>query len=264
MLDILNYSFMVRALIAGLIIALIVPIIGSFLVARRYSLIADSLAHFSLAGVGVGLLIGIDPILATLPITIAGAIIIEYLRQKRGISGESGLAIMMSAGLSIAIVLASLSSTPKSNFSSFLFGSITTTSWNDIVVLLIAAVISIVVILRNYKALLHIAFDEDSARIYGYKVDLINYLLATVTATIVVLSLRIVGGLLISALLTIPIITASRFSSSFQKTIIIAVGLAIASVIIGLFVAFYIGTAAGGSIVLTSLALFILSLIIKR
>lgn len=264
MLDILSYSFMVRALIAGVTIALIVPLIGSFLVARRYSLIADSLAHFSLAGVGIGLLIGVDPIFAALPITIIGAIIIEYLRQKRGISGESSLAIMMSAGLAIAVVLAGLSSTPRSDFNSFLFGSITTTSWNDIVILAIVACISTVIVIINYKALLHIAFDEDSARIYGYKVNLINYLLATITAMVVVLSLRIVGGLLISALLTIPVITTSRLSGNFLQTIIAAIAIALVAVIIGLLAAFYIGMAAGGAIVIVSLLIFIVSLVIKR
>lgn len=264
MLDILSYSFMVRALIAGVTIALIVPLIGSFLVARRYSLIADSLAHFSLAGVGIGLLIGVDPIFAALPITIIGAIIIEYLRQKRGISGELSLAIMMSAGLAIAVVLAGLSSTPRSDFNSFLFGSITTTSWNDIVILAIVACISTVIVIINYKALLHIAFDEDSARIYGYKVNLINYLLATITAMVVVLSLRIVGGLLISALLTIPVITTSRLSGNFLQTIIAAIAIALVAVIIGLLAAFYIGMAAGGAIVIVSLLIFIVSLVIKR
>lgn len=264
MLDIFNYSFMVRALIAGGIIALVVPIIGSFLVARRYALIADSLAHFSLAGVGIGLLTGVEPVLAALPITIAGAMMIEYLRQKRGISGESSLAIMMSGGLAIAIVLASLSSTPRSDFNSFLFGSITTTSWNDIILLTAVATISIIIVVYNYKALLHIAFDEDSARIHGYKVDLINYLLAAVTATVVVLSLRIVGGLLVSAILTIPIITASRFSSSFLQTIIFAIIIALLAVIIGLVSAFYIGMAAGGAIVIVALLMFIISLIVKK
>jgi len=264
MLSILNYSFMVRALIAGSIIALVVPIIGSFLVARQYALIANSLAHFSLAGVGVGLLIGVEPIFAALPITIIGAITIEYLRQKRNISGESSLAIMMNAGLAIAIVLASLSSVPRSDFNSFLFGSITTTSWNDIILIAIVAIISVIIVIYNYKALLHISFDEDSAKIYGYKVNLINYLLAVITATIVVLSLRIVGGLLISALLTIPIITAARVSNSFFQTIVLAIILALTSVIVGLVAAFYIGLAAGGAIVIVTLLIFIMSLAIKK
>ena len=255
---------MVRALLAGSIIALTIPIIGSFLVARRYSLITDSLAHFSLAGVGVGLLIGVEPVFAALPITVAGAVTIEYLRQKRDISGESSLAIMMSAGLAIAVVLASLSSGSRSDFNSFLFGSITTTSWNDIILLAATALISIIIVLFNYKALLHIAFDEDSARIYGYKVNLINYLLATITAIIVVLSLRIVGGLLISALLTIPIITAARISNSFLQTIILAIILAVLAVIIGLVAAFYIGMPAGGAIVIISLLIFVISLAIKK
>jgi zinc transport system permease protein len=262
--EILQYSFMVRALLAGLLVAITVPVLGSFLVARRYSLIADSLAHVSLAGVGAGLLLGAAPIALAVPVTVCGALLLEWLRQKRALSGEVGLAILMSGGLAIAVVLANLASGSNADFASFLFGSITTTSRTDVLVLLAAAIGALLDISMNYQALLHIAYDEDSARVAGYRVTLLNYLLAALAAIIVVLSLRIVGGLLISALLVIPVVTASRFTSSFAQTILVAIGLAILAVAAGLILAFYAGIAAGGAIVLSALILLIVAMILKN
>lgn len=264
MLDIFSFSFMVRALIAGLIIAVVVPVLGSFLVARRYSLIADSLAHVSLTGVGAGLLAGVMPIAFAVPVTVAGALILEWLRQKQRISGEIALAILMSSGLALAVVLANLAQGLNADFSSYLFGSITTTTPTDLVILAVTATVVLAVIALNYRAFLYIAFDEDGARIAGYKVSLLNYTLAAMTAVIVVLSLQVVGGLLMSALLVMPVVAASQFADSFLRTIVIAILFAALAVISGLVVAFYLGIAAGGSIVLAALALLIGSLMLKK
>ncbi len=130
--------------------------------------------------------------------------------------------------------------------------------------LLAAAAVVIGLLLINYRAFLHIAFDEDSARIAGYKVSALNYLLAAMTALVVVLSLRIVGGLLISALLVIPVIAASRFSQSFGQTILLAILFAVIAVIVGLFMAFYVGIAAGGAIVVAALIIFLLALLLGK
>lgn len=264
MLDILSYGFMVRALLAGILVAVTVPVMGSFLVARRYSLIADSLAHVSLAGVGAGLLLGYAPVALAIPVTIAGALALEWLRQNRRMSGEVSLAILMSTGLAIAIVLANLAHGANADFSSYLFGSIVTTTPNDITTLAIATFAVLLVVAFNYRGLLYIAYDEDGARIAGYKVTLLNYTLAALTAVVVVLSLRIVGGLLVSALLVMPVITASQFARSFAQTIGYAVIAAIIAVLAGLVVAFHMGIAAGGAIVLASVGLLLVSLILKR
>jgi zinc transport system permease protein len=262
--EIFQYSFMVRAFIAGLLVALTVPLMGSFLVARRYSLIADSLAHASLAGVGAGLLLNTTPIFLAMPVTVAGGLLLEYMRQNKKVSGETSLAILMSGGLAIAVVLASLAHGARTDFNTYLFGSIATTTRSDIFVLLAAAIAVIALLLINYRAFLHIAFDEDSARIAGYKVSALNYLLAAMTAVVVVLSLRIVGGLLISALLVIPVIAASRFARSFGQTVLLATLFAIIAVIVGLFLAFYVGIAAGGAIVIAALVIFLLALLLGR
>jgi zinc transport system permease protein len=262
MLEIFNYDFMVRAFLAGLLVALVVPVLGTFMVARQYSLIAESLAHVSLAGVGAGLLLGTTPVGVAIPVTAVGALLIEWLRQNRRISGETGLAIVMSAGLALAVVLATLSH-GRTDFTAYLFGSIVTTSWVDVLVLLGATLVILAVIGRKYRAFVHIAFDEDSARVAGHRVALLNYVLAVLAAVMVVLSLRIVGGLLISALLVIPVVAASQFARSFAATMVIAVGLALVAVFTGLAVAFYAGIAAGGAIVLAAIALLLIAMFVR-
>lgn len=264
MFEIFEYSFMVRALIAGILVALILPVLGSFLVAKRYALISDSLAHVSLAGVGAGLLFGVTPIYVAVPVTIAGAILLEWLRRAKRLSGDVSLAVVMSGGLALAVVLANLAKGASSNFNSYLFGSISTTSTEDIFTIAIVGALVVLFVVLFYRQLLHIAFDEDSASIAGYKVVLFNYILVALTAATVVLSLRVVGGLLISAVLVIPVITASRFSKSFFGTIVLAVPVALISVLSGLVAAYYLGIAAGGAIVLSALALMGLAMIWQR
>ena len=262
--EIFTYDFMIRALVAGILIALVVPVLGNFLVARRYSLIADSLAHVSLAGIGVGLLAGSTPILFAVPVTVLGAILIEWLRQKQKLSGEISLAILMSGGLSLAVVFANLAKGSNIDFNSYLFGSITTTTLSDLILLAGASVLVLSCIFWNYRAFLHIAFDEDSARLSGYHVSTLNYLLASLTAIMVVLSMRVVGGLLISALLVIPVVAASQLSRSFISTIALSICLALVAVLGGLILAFYAGIAAGGAIVLSAIVLLVAAMIFKR
>ncbi len=263
MLEIWQYGFMVRALMAGVLVAAAVPLLGVFLVAKRYSLIADSLAHVSLAGVGLGLLLGAAPVYVAIPVTAVGAILLEWLRQKQRLSGEVSLAILMSGGLAVAVVLASLAHGTRVDFNSYLFGSITTTSWIDVWTLGATAIVIGGLVLSQYHALQHMSFDEDSARIAGYNVTLLNYALAVMAAVLVVLSLRIIGGLLMSALLVIPVVTAGQWTKSFTSTLLLAIILALAAVLMGLLVAFYAGIAAGGAIVLAALGLLILSMLLK-
>jgi zinc transport system permease protein len=262
--EFLQYDFMIRALISGLLVSLALPVLGNFLVARRYSLIADSLAHVSLAGVGIGLLVGAAPLLYAVPVAIIGALLLEWLRQSQKLSGDVSLAIVMSGGLAAAVVLANLAQNGSTDFNSFLFGSITTTTSSDVAILAAVVGFTLLLVAGCYRALLHMAFDEDSALISGHNVTFLNYLLVAVTALITVLSLRIVGGLLMSALLVIPVITAAQIARSFLQNIFLAIGAAVLAVIGGLCFAFYAGVAAGGAIVLAALALLIIALICRR
>ncbi len=260
MLDIFNYDFMLRAFYAGIIIGIIAPLIGTFLVAKRYSLIADSLAHVSLAGVALGTLLGISPLLGALVVSLAAAFLIERLRTGRRVTAEMGLAMFLSSGLAIAVVLIGVSHRANIDLFAYLFGSITTVTSTDLWVISVLGVVILGIVGALYKQLAYTSFDEEQAQASGLKTALINQVLMLLAAATVVLSLRIVGGLLIGALTVIPVAAAAQLAKSFRQTLSYAVAIGVASVVVGLFLAFYLDLAAGGTIVLTALALFFVSL----
>ena len=256
MLDILSYAFMQRAFAAGITIGLVAPMIGCFLVAKRYSLIADSLAHVSLAGVAIGVVLVVNPIASALVVAIVVALLIEKLRASRVLTGEVALAMFLSSGLAVAVVLIGLAQNVHVDLFSFLFGSITTVTSQDLMIILPlgAAVLGFVALL--YKELTYLAFDDESAQVSGLPTKFLNQALVVLAAVTVVLSLRIVGGLLIGALMVIPVASAMQISRSFKQTILVSTVLGVASVTAGLFASFYLNTAAGGTIVLISLTFF--------
>jgi zinc transport system permease protein len=264
MLDIFHYSFMVRAFLAGIAIGVVAPLIGTFLVAKRYSLIADSLAHVSVAGVAIGLLLGINPLLGALGVSVTAAFVIEKLRSTQRITAEVALAMFLSSGLAIAIVLIGVAKKVNVDLFSFLFGSITTVGAGDLWIIGSLAVVVLAAVAIFYKQLTYGAFDEEQARASGLNVNLINQALMVLAATTVVLSLRIVGGLLIGALTVIPVAAAAQLATSFRQTLIYAVGFGLSAVVIGLFVSFYAGLAAGGTIVLAALGIFLLALLARQ
>ena len=264
MFEIFQFSFMIRAFEAGIIIALIAPLIGIFLVLRRYSLIADTLAHVSLAGVAIGLVTKINPIVTATITSILVSFIIERLRTSRRVYGESALALFLSGGLAVAVVIISLSGGFTVDLFSFLFGSIVSVKQSDIFVIFTLGFITVILIFGFYKELLYVSFDEETAQATGINTRFINILLIVLTAVTVSVSMRIVGILLISALIVIPVITALQFKRSFRGTLIIAEAISLFSVIAGIFASYYLNVAAGGAIVLIALTFFFLSLLSKR
>src|SRR3989344_3467546 len=191
-LDIFQYGFIIRGLEAGIIIAIIAPLIGIFLVLRRYSLIADTLAHISLAGIAIGLLLGINPVLTALGTTIIASFGIERLRTSKKVYGESALALFLSGSLALAIVLLSLAHGFNANLLSYLFGSIVTVTTFDIYIITFLAAVVIGIIILFYKELVFIAFDEDAAKVSGIPIKLINTILILLAAITVSLSIPIV------------------------------------------------------------------------
>ena len=257
--QIFSYDFMIRAFLAGIAIGLVAPVIGCFLVAKRYSIIADTLAHASLAGVAAGALFFINPLIGALAVALLLAFVIEKLRAGRVLTGDVALAMFMSSGLAVAIVLIGLSKNAQIDLFSYLFGSITTVSTQDLWIILPLAGIVAAFIGLFYKELAYLAFDDESARVSGVPTIFLNQVLVILAAVTVVLSLRIVGGLLIGALMVIPVAAAMQNSRSFRQTILYAASFGLLSVIAGLFASFYLNIAAGGTIVLISLLLFVVS-----
>lgn len=256
MFDIFHYSFMIHAFLAGSIIALIAPVIGTFLVARRYSLMADSLAHVSLAGVAIGLLLGIYPVYTALIVSVVVALVIERLRTERGVSGEVALAMFLSGGLAVAVVLLGLGKGFSVDLFSYLFGSITTVKNTDLLVITTLGIVVLVIVALVYKELVYVSFDEEAAHVSGVPTKTLNMLLMILTALTVSISMRIVGILLIGALMVIPVVTAMQLRQSFLKTILASIFFSFIAVIAGLFLSYYINLAAGGTIVVISLLLF--------
>ncbi len=254
--EILSYGFMQRALLAGVMIGTIAPIIGVFLVLRRLSLIADTLSHVALAGVAGGLLLRTYPLAGALVAGLVGAIGIERLRVSGRLFGEAALAIFLSGGFAVAVVLISLARGFNVDLFSYLFGAITAVQPLDLWVILGLGLLVLAAVALLYKELFAITFDEEGARVQGIPVDTLNLLLTSLVALTVVLAMRIVGILLTSALLVIPAITALRLARNFRSTLWIAVLCSLIAVVAGMIVSFYLDIAAGGAIVIAALALF--------
>ena len=253
-----QYSFMLRGLEAGIIIAVIAPLIGIFLVLRRYSLIADTLSHVSLAGIAIGLLLKVNPILTALAASVLASLGIEKLRTSKKIYGESALALFLSGSLALAIIILSLARGFNANLFNYLFGSIVTITTGDVYIISILALVVILTLSAFYKKLIYISFDEEAAKVSGVPVRLINNILIILTALMISFAIPIIGVLLISALIVIPVITALQLKKNFTHTVIYAEIISVFSVISGIFISFYLNLSTGGTIVLIMFAIFML------
>ncbi len=263
-LGILQYGFMVRALEAGVLVALLAPLIGIFLVLRRYSLIADTLSHISLAGVAIGLLAGLNPILTAIGASVISAVTIERLRMGKKVYGDTALSLFLSGGLALAVVLIGLSHGFTVDLFSYLFGSIVTVTNSDIAVIGVLGIIVIAALLCFYKELVYIAFDEEAAQVSGLPTRFVNFIFIILAAITVALCIPIIGILLISALIVIPVVTALQLKLSFTKTILAAEAVSLFSVITGIIISFYAKLSPGGTIVLLMLAVFMVVLAATR
>lgn len=264
MLDIFQYSFMVRAFEAGIAIGIIAPLIGMFLVVRRYSLLADTLAHTSLAGVAIGLLFRINPVLSAIVLSVIASLGIEQLRASRRVFSESVLALFLSGSLAVAVVILSLAKGFNAGLFGYLFGSISTVSQTDVWVIVALAVMVFLNVVLLYKELFFVSFDEELAQASGLPVRRLNFTIVLLAAITVALSIRIVGVLLIGALMVIPVISAIQYGRGFRATLILSVIFSLLSVLVGLFASYYFNLASGGAIVLVALIIFLLSLAVSK
>jgi zinc transport system permease protein len=254
--EFLQYGFMHRAFAAGVVTALICPAIGVFLLPRRLSLIADTLAHVALAGVALGLVLGVSPVLGALVVTLGGAVGIERLRARGALGGDAALAVFLSGGFALAVVLISLARGFNADLFAILFGSILTVSPADVWLILgLGAVVGATLALFSPQ-FFAISLNEDLARTSGVPVGALNLLLTVLTAVSTVIAMRMVGVLLVSAMIVVPTLTGFALGKSFRRALAIAVAAGLVSVTVGLVAAYYLGLAAGGAIVLTALLIF--------
>ncbi len=260
MLELLEYGFVQRAFMAGAILALLAPLIGYFLVVRRYSLLADCLAHVSLAGVALGLITQINPVFTAMGVSSSTALLIEKLRQKNKLLGESLLALFLWAGLAGAVVLISLNQGFNIDLFSFLFGSITAVTPEDLQLIALLGLSLGVLFALFAKRLFLIALDEDLALVSGLNPSLYNYFLILAASITVSVTMRIVGVMLVGAMMVIPVLTALNLKVGFRQTLLWALFFSCASMTLGLCLSLVFDIVSGGAIILTALSFYLLSL----
>jgi zinc transport system permease protein len=258
----LEYSFMKNALSAGALISILCPTVGVFLVLRRYSMMGDTLSHSSFAGIAIGLIFGFNPLVSAFIFTSICGILIEVLRSYYKKYAELVMSIVLTFSLGIAIILISTGKA-GANVNTYLFGSILTVSLEDLFTISVLSIFSIVLFIFLYYKLLYITFDEEGAYTSGVNVKLINYLFTLIVGATIAVSIRIMGILVISSMIVLPVATALQLRKSFKFTLLFSILFGFLDIILGLVSSYYINSAPGGTIALTSVIILVIVLIIK-
>ena len=245
-------EYMQLALAAGAVVGACAPLIGTFLVQRRMSLMGDGIGHLAFAGVAAGLLLGVWPVWAALVVAVAGALGIERLRARGRASGDLAVALFFYSGIAAGVVLVGLSDSFNAGLLTYLFGGILTVSPEDVWVAVAIGGLIVATVAVCGRALFAVVLDEESARVGGLPVDLLNSLLAALVAVTVVAAMRVVGVLLVAALMVLPVATAQLVARSFRATLLLSAAFGVLAVVVGLALARAGGLAPGGTIVLVA------------
>ncbi|AJH77724.1 metal ABC transporter permease [Heyndrickxia coagulans] len=267
-----HYHFLQNTFLAGILIGLIAPLIGSFIVVRRLSLIADALSHVTLSGIAVSLflssklpvLAGLNPLYIGTGFSVLGSVLIERLRGVYRHYEELAIPIIMSGGIGIGLIFISVAGGYNVDLMNYLFGSVSAVSRADLWLILGIAVIVAAVILLLYKELFLLSFDEEYAKVSGIPAKTIHLLFMVLIALVISAAMRIVGIMLVSALITLPVAASIRISRGFKQTILFSVLFGEISVLGGLVTAFYLNLPPGGTIVVISIAILLLAVYMKR
>lgn len=242
------------AFAVGAIVGVLAPTVGFFLVQRRMSLVGDGIGHVAFAGVALGVLLDISPVLTALVTAVVGAVAIEWLRARRGTAGDQALALVFYTGIAAGVVLISVAGSLNVNLFSYLFGSILTVTRGDLALIAAFGAIALGLIGLFYRALSAVALDEEGARVSGLPIGGLNVLVAALAALTIALSMQIVGILLIAALMVLPVTAATRIAWSMRSTLVLSAAIGLGSVLVGLTAAYYGDIPPGGTIVLVAAA----------
>jgi zinc transport system permease protein len=260
----LVYGFLQRALLAGIFIALACALLGVFLILRRDSMIGHGIAHVTFAGVALGLFLNLMPFAVAIIVAVITALIIMRLKERAGLYGDTAIAIFSSVGFAIGVLLVTLGHSFSVNLFAYLFGEILAIETAEVYLSIVFAAIVLCIVIFNYKKFMYITFDRESAKASGIKVNKIDMIMTVLIAVTVVLGMKIVGILLVSALLVIPAAAALQVSSSFKQSILLSSIVSATSVVLGLLMAFYFDLPASGTIVILSFLFFLAFFFVKR
>lgn len=268
----IEIGFIERGIIAGLIIGLIAPLVGSFLLVRRVSVISESISHITLTGISFGVFLGtigqffqaINPLYFGLIFALAGALITERLRVVYKHFQELAVPIILSTGIGLSAIFISLARTGYTEWYSYMFGSIVSVTSSDVNFIVVTAMLALVLVLFFYKEFISISFDQEFAKISGIPVKQVNLIFAILTALVISMSMKIVGILLVGAMVVIPVATSIQLAKSFKQLIGLGILFSELAVIIGLYLSYQFMIATGGMIVLVALTILILVLLFKK
>ena len=256
----LSYDFMQRAFLAALMVGLIAPLIGVFLVQRRLALLGDGMGHVALTGVGLSFLLGTAPIPTAMVTAGIGAFLIEYIRNRSRTAGDLALALLFYTGIAGGVLFASLApGRASSALNAYLFGSLSTVTVGDITALAAMVVAAILVLWMFGHELFALSIDADVAKVQGIRVRAMSTLLAVLAAVVVVVGMRVVGLLLVSAIMIVPVAAAQQVTRSFRATAAGGVAIGVLSALAGLTTSYYVEIPPGPTIVLVALACFVIA-----
>jgi ABC-type Mn2+/Zn2+ transport system permease subunit len=262
--EILQYSFMQRAIVAGLVLAALLAWLGTFVIMRKMSFFSDGIAHASLAGIAIGLLASVQPLTVAIVFSIVFALTIYYLERKTTLSSDAIIGMLFTAGMSLGVILISLKSGYQPDLMSFLFGNILAIRPMDIVLIISLSVLISAFLLSNHRQITLVALDPETAYLDGIRVNLLQILFYIILATSVVLGVKILGIILVSALLVIPASTAKLLSRSFRELIIRSIVISEIAMLIGIGLSYYLNVPTGPAIVLVGTIFFFIILFYKQ
>ena len=256
----LELEFMRLALGAGAVVGVLAPAVGFFLVQRRQSLVGDGIGHVAFAGVAAGILLDVSPILTALVAAVLGGVAIEFLRSKGGTAGDQALALVFYTGIAAGVVLVSAAGALNVDLFQYLFGSILTVTRTDLVVIAGLGAAGLATVGLLYRPLAGIVVDEEGARVAGVPIGMLNITVAALAAVTVALSMRVVGILLVAALMVLPVSAASRVAWSMRSAFLLSIAVGLVSVLAGLTISYYADLPPGGTIVLVAAGVFVAAL----
>jgi zinc transport system permease protein len=269
---IFQYEFLQNAFLTGILIGIIAPLLGVFIVVRRLSLIADALSHVTLAGIAASLLLeksiaslaGLNPLYMGMVFSVGGSLFIEKLRGVYKHYQELAIPIILSGGIGLGVIFISLANGFNTDLFGYLFGSVSAVSRTDLWVILGISVLVIVTIILLYKELFLLSFDEEFAKASGIAAKSLHFIFIVMVALVIAASMRIVGIMLVSSLMTLPVAASIRIAKGFKQTIFLSVLFGEISVLGGLFAAYYLDLAPGGTIVMLSVLILVLAIFYKK
>ena len=262
MLEIFQFEFMRNAFLVGILIAITIPLIGVVVVLKRLSPMGDALSHVSLAGVAAGLAIGLNPIFGALVFAVVAALSIERIRKSIPKYAEMSTAIIASLGVGLAAIFSGF--VKNANFNSFLFGSLVAVTPFELYMVIGLSIVVVAVMIFMRKALFYIVFDEQSATLAGIPVRMVNTVFTIITAVAISISARVVGTLIVSSIMVLPVAVAMQLSKSYKQITILSVVFSVLFVVAGLFLSYYLDLKPGGTIVITGVITLAAVFLIRR